>query len=230
MYWQDTSDDTEPYRVPDSVIDVVFKLIGERLPVDHAQALANAICEKLQPDLHSRIGIHQIRVAESGNGWIRPSDSGALLHLSRRTRLVVRARQDDYERLTGLCESVLDIDGQRLKIGECTARKLSTISTLLSHGIASERDQPESDFLADMAICLKQLDIDIKKMICGGANSIRTDRGETFTRALMVANLSPKQSVCLQQSGIGTQRLIGCGLFLPHKGIDAVISMQEQVP
>ena len=227
MYWQDNSSDLEPYRVPDSVFDVVFKLTGDCLPVDHAQALANAICKNLQPELHSQIGIHQIRVAESGNGWLRPSDSGALLHLSRRTRLALRVRQADYQDIAQLSGSVLNIHEQRLKIGECTVRKLSTISTLLSHGVACERDQPEGEFLTDMANALQQLDISVVKMICGGANSIRTNSGSAFTRALMVADLSPEQSVTVQQNGIGAQRLIGCGLFIPHKGIDAVVSMHE---
>jgi len=38
----------------------------------------------------------------------------------------------------------------------------------------------------------------------------------------MVADLEPEQSVRLQQIGIGPGRTIGCGLFIPHKGIAAV--------
>jgi CRISPR-associated protein Cas6 len=227
MYWQDNSSDLEPYQVPDTVFDVMFKLTGDCLPVDHAQALANAICENLQAELHTQIGIHQIRVAESGNGWLRPSDPGAPLHLSRRTRLALRVRQADYQAIAELSGSELNIGEQRLEIGECRVRKLSTISTLLSHGIACERDQPEGEFLANMASELQQLDISVVKMICGGANSIRTNSGSVFTRALMVAELSPQQSVALQQNGIGALRTIGCGLFIPHKGIDAVVSMHE---
>ena len=56
---------------------------------------------------------------------------------------------------------------------------------------------------------------------------IRRADGTLFTRALLVADLSPEESVKLQQLGLGKDRLLGCGLFVPHKGIDAVYNMQE---
>ena len=64
-------------------------------------------------------------------------------------------------------------------------------------------------------------------MICGRSGEISGANGSLFTRALMVADLSPEESVSLQQQGLGDDRLLGCGLFVPHKGIDAVYSMQE---
>jgi hypothetical protein len=33
--------------------------------------------------------------------------------------------------------------------------------------------------------------------------------------------------VRLQKQGIGESRNLGCGIFIPHKGIDAVYSVQE---
>jgi hypothetical protein len=64
-------------------------------------------------------------------------------------------------------------------------------------------------------------------MLCGMSGSVRTADGELFTRALLVADLKPAQSVTLQQRGIGGERLLGCGLFVPHKGIDAVHEPRE---
>ncbi|MDE0301598.1 MAG: type I-MYXAN CRISPR-associated protein Cas6/Cmx6, partial [Gammaproteobacteria bacterium] len=34
--------------------------------------------------------------------------------------------------------------------------------------------------------------------------------------------LDPEQSVNLQRQGLGPERLLGCGLFLPHKSIAPV--------
>ena len=69
--------------------------------------------------------------------------------------------------------------------------------------------------------------IEVSKMICGKSGMIRTDEGNIFTRALMIADLQADESVRLQQHGIGDARLLGCGLFVPHKGIDAVYERQE---
>ena len=227
MYWHEDSEANETYQVPDDVFDVAFKLAGSQLVVDHAQSLAHAVCAKLTAHSHSQIGIHQVRVAESGNGWERPSTGGETLHLSRRTKLVVRVNQDVYEDVLRLCDSELEIDGQRLKVGASRVRKLSVISTLFSHGIACDQAQAETEFLADIASVLQAMEIEVKKMICGRTHSIRSDKGSVFTRALMVANLTPEESVLLQQRGIGSHRLIGCGLFVPHRGIDAVFTAQQ---
>jgi hypothetical protein len=74
---------------------------------------------------------------------------------------------------------------------------------------------------------MQQLGIDVARMICGRSGAIRTDDGPVFTRALMVADLKPEEAVLLQQHGIGDRRLLGCGLFVPHKGIDPVYTAQE---
>ena len=227
MYWHEESDPNEAYQVPDEVFDVVFKLSGIRLVVDHAQFLAHAVCAKLTEHTHSQIGIHQIRVAESGNGWERPSSAGEMLQLSRRTKLVLRVDQDVYEDVLQLRNSELEIGGQGLKVGDSKLRKLSPLTTLFSHGIACDEDQAETEFLTDMASALHQMEIKVKKMICGIAHSIRSDGGSIFTRSLMVANLTPQESVLLQQRGIGSGRLMGCGLFVPHRGIDAVFTSQD---
>jgi hypothetical protein len=71
------------------------------------------------------------------------------------------------------------------------------------------------------------MNIKVSKMICGRCGEIRTGDGTIFTRALMIADLGPEESVALQQRGLGEGRMLGCGLFVPHKGIDPVFDMQE---
>ena len=44
----------------------------------------------------------------------------------------------------------------------------------------------------------------------------------------MIDGIEPTESVLLQQQGLGAGRNFGCGLFLPHKGIDAVNETQEK--
>jgi len=71
------------------------------------------------------------------------------------------------------------------------------------------------------------MNISVSKMICGKTGLIRTDAENIFTRSLMIADLKPDESVRLQKQGIGEGRNLGCGIFVPHKGIDAVYNVQE---
>lgn len=227
MYWQEDNDNPGTYQIPDDIVDIVFKLQGTRLIVDHAQSLASAICECLPTASHDKIGVHRIRIAESGNGWTRPDEPLAEMHLSRRTRLVIRVAKSEFEQVSDLSGFDLNLGGEALKLGSTSIRNLSGLTTLFSHGIVCDASQSESEFLKEMALTLSQMSIDVKKMICGRSQTIRSNRGPIFSRALMVADLTPAESVELQQQGIGTDRLLGCGLFIPHKGIEPVFSSQE---
>ncbi|PIV74684.1 MAG: hypothetical protein COW56_04530, partial [Rhodocyclales bacterium CG17_big_fil_post_rev_8_21_14_2_50_68_7] len=39
---------------------------------------------------------------------------------------------------------------------------------------------------------------------------------------LMLHGLSPEDSLRMQSSGLGTNRTLGCGIFIPHKSIAPV--------
>jgi hypothetical protein len=59
-------------------------------------------------------------------------------------------------------------------------------------------------------------------MLCGKEDKLSIDDGELVTRSLMIADLSFEESILLQQQGLGTHRLMGCGIFLPHKDISEI--------
>ena len=147
--------------------------------------------------------------------------------LSRRTRLAIRLHRDDHDEVAALAHRGLRLGEQELELGKCSVRKLSSLGCLYARAVSCDREQSEPDFLAQAAESLRELGIDVAKMICGRSGEIRRDDDRLFTRALMVADLSPEESVRLQQRGLGSERLLGCGLFVPHKGIDAVYNMQE---
>ena len=218
MYWQE-SKDNERFTVPDDIVDMVYGIRCRSLPVDHAYALSQAIQAALPWFAgEERAGVHAIHVAESGNGWMRPDDPGALLQLSRRTRLVLRVpkhRIDDAGRLTG---QKLDIQGHPLEIETANVRKLSDLTTLFARYIVTDGAN-EDAFLRDAMKQLGDMDIRPKKMLCGIERIILTPPRSIRTRSLMLAELTPAESIRLQQQGLGPERKLGCGLFIPHKDI-----------
>jgi CRISPR-associated protein Cas6 len=223
MYWQEDRAAT-PHVVTEEVVDLAFAVRGQLLSVDHAYALAQAIGEALPWLLQDeRAGIHEIHVADSGNGWYRPEEaSGQLLHLSRRTKLTLRLPQerlDEARRLTGC---TLDVAGQPLQVGEATVRPLHPFPTLFARHVVAAEEGSEEQFLDGVARWLREGGFPIRRLLCGRSHVIRMPDHPLFTRSLMVADLDPSQSVRLQQHGLGPKRHLGCGLFIPHKGIKPV--------
>lgn len=227
MFWREDKKEEDEYRVPDDVFDLLFKLRGKSLDIDHAHALSEALQQHVNADVCARIGVHGIHLADSGNGWNRPEESDAALPLSRRARLAIRVRQDDSDAVTRISNRTLHIGKQGVDIGVSSIRKLSSMSTMYARAICCDRDQSEDDFLQQVAEQLVAMGINVSKMICGRSGAIRGNDEMIFTRALLVADLKPEESVRLQQQGIGEGRLLGCGLFVPHRGIDAVYQIQD---
>ena len=228
MFWREDKRRDSPFRVPDDVFDLVFRLRGKSIDNDHAHALAEALREHLGDETCSRIGVHGIGMATSGNGWNRPEEPDAELPLSRRARLVIRVPRDLGEEVMRISRCSLDLGRQRVEVGESSIRPLSSLGTLHARAVSCERQQSEGDFLQRVAAELQAMGIEVSRMLCGKAGEIRTGRDRLYTRALLVADLKPEESVRLQQRGIGEDRLLGCGLFVAHKEIDAVYQAREQ--
>jgi CRISPR-associated protein Cas6 len=224
MYWNDDKDRKTEFVVPDDVVDVAFRIGCPTLPLDHAHALSSALLKAL-PWLadEENAGIHLIHGAASGNGWFRPENTdNELLHLSKRTRMRLRIpgkRLQDAQALSG---QSLDIEGHALQVGAADVSLLSSLPTLFSRYVLTYEQLDETQFLEEAAGQLKAMDIPCRKMLAGITHTMKFPGGPVFTRSLMVAELTPEQSVRLQQVGLGEGRTFGCGLFLPHKGIRPV--------
>lgn len=227
MYWQETKEN-ERYTVPDDIVDVVYNIQCRCLPVDHAYALSRAIAQALpwfaqEPGA----GLHTIHVAESGNGWMRPDQANALLHLSRRTRLMLRLPKHRINDAVDLTGQTLDVAGNSLRVEKSTVKPLSAITTLFARYIVTRDGADEDAFMQEAMAQLNDMGIRPKKMLCGMENIIATPQKAVHTRSLLLADLAVEEAVTLQQQGLGPNRKLGCGLFIPHKGIGAVQSVLD---
>ncbi len=219
MHWE-ASTAAEEYAVPDTVVDAVFDISCRNLPVDHAYALSQSI-QRILPWFADEegAGLHIIHVAGSGNGWSRPADPQALLHLARRTKLTLRIPRGRIADASALLNQTLDVDGHALRVDKVTLRPLSRITTLLSHYVVITAGDDEAGFLKAAAAQLGALGIRPGKMLCGLTTPIATPLRTLQTCSLMLADLTLEESMLLQRQGLGPERKLGCGLFLPHKDI-----------
>ena len=229
MYWNDDSNKEAVYEVPDDIVDVNFKIKCPQLPLDHAHPLSQAIITKLPwiEDCQGA-GIHLIHGAESGNGWIRPSGPDELLFPSRRTLFTIRTPKQHIDDIKALDGQSIDICDVSIEFSKPTIRKLSKLTTIFARYILTNHIEDETAFLSEMVELLHEKNIRPQKMMSGRASQLRFPDKTLSARSLMIDGIDPTESVRLQQQGLGDGRIFGCGLFLPHKGIDAVNETQEK--
>ena len=223
MRWDEESE-TAPAAHEADAIDVAFRLSGRWLPVDHARALRASVL-KILPWLEDEpeAGIHSIHGAASGNGWERPANEpGELLSLSRRTRLVLRVPARRTDETGALHAHRLDIVGYEIAVGARHPRPLKPASAVFARYVVDEDEGDEERFIERVVSELTERSIDARKLLCGRSHRIDTDCGVLTARSLLIADLGNDESVEIQCRGIGPGRLLGCGLFVPHKDIGPV--------
>ena len=231
MFWQE-DEQTKAFTVPDDVIDLVFDIDCRELPVDHAHDLSVAL-GSLLPELleDPRLGVHTVHLAGSQNGWERPDPKlGQKLILSRRTKLTLRVPAERIAQVQAALDGAeLDIGGCPLKIGKSKQKKLSNQGTIFSRHVVLEpgEEDNENAFLRRIVSHLDERGIRVKKALCGRTAEVAGPQGPVKTRSIMLADLRAEESVRLQEEGIGPLREMGCGLFIPHKGIDAVKKAED---
>ena len=223
MYWSENNDKKVEFIIPEDVVDVVFNVKGRTIPLDNAYVLSKAI-EQLLPWVNeaSEVGIHQVFGAESGNGWLRPENTdNELLHLSKRQKLTIRIPSERIDDIQTLAGKTLELGGYELVIGKSAVRKLSDMNIVFArHVVVDAAGQTEDEFMRECVKQIGELGIDAKKLMCGRERYIQLPDKKLITRGLMIADLEKAESVKLQEKGIGIGRVLGCGLFLPQKGIE----------
>jgi len=223
MFWTEDKDDSQQFQVSDAVVDVVFSIQCKCIPRENAYLLSSALHQALPwLEEETNAGIHPVYGAESGNGWERPDTE--LLYLSRRQKLMVRLPKSRVAQSEVLVGQTLEIGGYPLKVGDYDIKKLSDLPTIFARNVVAGAQQSEEEFMGQALEQLQALGIRVQKMMCGKIGQIDTPGGLLHTRSLMLADLEREESVLLQEQGLGPERKLGCGLFLPQKGISAVKS------
>jgi len=230
MLWEEDKKN-QPYVVPDSIADLVFKIDCKQIALDHAHDLSQALMEAL-PWLaeEEKAGVHMIHGASTGNGWQRPEagDSGGFIHLSKRSKMHIRLPKERYEDVNSLIGKTIKVGDSEITFGDYQIKPFTPLGTLFSRYILLLEKETEDQFVQRVAEEMKSMGINLKKALCGTGDEFILPEGKVRTASIMVADLDPHEAVFLQQQGIGEGRKMGFGLFIPHKGINPVGDMSEQ--
>ncbi len=195
-------------------VDLTFPLHaarGRQIAADYALLLAQSITRILpwwatEPD----VGVHPLKgLSACGRSWL----------IGGRAQLMLRvpeARVLDCTPLSGL---EIDLEGT-VQLGEARPRELLAHPVVYS-GCVSTGNSDEAGFVSFVRGALDGLNIDSQEIV-GRQSALRADGGRIVGFSLMLAGLSVDDSLRVQQHGLGQHRSLGCGVFIPHRSINAV--------
>lgn len=195
-----------------AVVDMVFPLGGHSLPRDSAPALLAALQREMPwLDQEPLAGIHPLKLVPG-------TDAEALL--SHRTRLLLRLPRERTGAAAELAGRSLQMGEQIATLGLPHLRELLPHRTLYAYAVAAQADD-EIAFMQAMNDELQTLQVR-SQVICGKRQQRDWPGGALTTFSLMLHGLTQADSLRLQENGLGLHRLLGCGIFVPHKSAAAV--------
>jgi len=214
MSWTFPSQKHEDY-IP-RLIDLQFDLVGSRIPVDNALLLQAAISEIL-PWLgeDGGAGVQHLKGAETNAG----DDA---ININRRTKMYMRVPKTRVDDVTALVGKVLKLGDHNLEIGKFKTRDFLPFSNIYAHFVDTGSDT-EEQFVKDV---MDELDGRFQLrcgFICGKRQTLTGPTGPIYGYSLMLHDVPQHKSLEMQDEGLGRNRLLGCGLFIPHKSIAPVV-------
>lgn len=201
-------------KADDEWVDLAFPVSAARgcqIASDYALMLAENV-SRLLPwwSMEPNAGVHPLKgLSACGGAWL----IGGRAHLTLR---VPESRVADCEQLAG---REIDLDG-KLNLGAPSARSLLAHPVVYSSCVSTGFDD-EADFVKFVRDALSGHGISGQEIV-GKQSMLRADCGMVVGYSLMVAGLSPIDSVAIQTVGLGRHRSLGCGIFVPHRSINAV--------
>lgn len=191
--------------------DLSFPVRGEAIARDYARSLDRALCLALDwLEAEEEAGVHPIKgLAET---------AGRML-VSRRTRIVLRLPAHRLEAAARLAGARFDLGGP-VELGEPVVRELVPYPVVYAR-LVSVGCEDELMFQAE--VCRQVTQAGVKcEMIVGRRRELGSGEIRCMGFGLMLHGLSPEHSISIQAHGLGANRRLGCGIFVPHKTIAAV--------
>jgi CRISPR-associated protein Cas6 len=193
-----------------AMIDVVFDISGGTLPAAYPYSLWDELV-RLVPQLgeDEYIGVIPLRAAASNEGMLIP----------KRAKMVLRLPHRLADAASDLEQKQLQVAGSLIQLGSCKTRPIQHYPTLHAHLVTGADD--ELEFLEEVESALSAMGV-TAKLICGQRHMLTN--GEQIIRgySLVLHDLSPEDSLQVQFAGLGKERRLGCGIFVPYKVISGL--------
>lgn len=193
------------------LVDVGFPLRGGKLPSDHGYLLFSALCKAL-PRLSHEPGwaLHLVDGQREGARRIR---------LGPRSMVRLRLPARELGEALSLTGRDLDVGNDRVHLGMAKVKPLAPASRLRSAVVTTAgctRASFEGTLRRELATLPLGQDPSTIELEVGVERLLRA-RVRTVTGfEVVLSNLRPHASLCIQAEGLGARRHMGAGVFLPH--------------
>jgi len=193
-------------------LDFAFAVAGDVIERDYPAQLYRALT-LLLPWLEDEplAGVHPMR-------GLTPCPDGMLV--GGRTSIVLRVPEHRAAACAALQGADLKLPAP-LHVGRARRRELLPYPVLHSKLVVTGAED-EAAFLHDVDASLAALGIDCATIVGRRGHLKVDDRQSLVGYSLMLHGLSEAHSLRAQEQGVGRERKLGCGLFVPHKSIAAV--------
>lgn len=185
-------------------VDLIFRVTGKRVPVDHGYALYAAICRVL-PELHDdgAAGLGRLRGRFVGTG---------LLDISPSTDLILRIPTGRISAYLPLAGRHLDVTGNTICVGVPHARALVPVAALYAHLVTTRNGNDQSRFEEEIRRQADALAVR-GRLTIGERRTFQVHNKQVVGFSVLASELTAEESIALQDSGLGGRRKMGCGFF-----------------
>nr|AHZ45659.1 Cas6-related CRISPR-associated protein [uncultured bacterium] len=202
-----------------ATVDLLFAVVGTRMPSDHGYALYSSLA-RLLPCLHD--GSVPFAVLPVTG---RPVGGGLIALDPHRSRLRLRLSAADLPRVLPLAGKCLTVLGHRVALGVPHVRPLDPAPTLFARTVTFKNATDPEAFLAAARDGLDRLGV--RGLPSVPEHLTRDGRPEPHRQvlrirqtrivcySLLVDGLGPEDSFRLQAAGLGGRRHMGSGFFVP---------------
>lgn len=192
------------------MIDVVFEISGGTLPSAYPYTLWDELV-RLVPSLgeDENVGVIPLRMAASNEGMLLP----------KRAKLVLRLPQMLADAASDLAHKQMRVAGSEIQLGSCKTRPILYYPTLHAQLVTGADD--EIAFMKEVESALATLGIEAK-LICGQRRTLANGERAIKGFSLVLHDLTPEGSLRVQYTGLGKERRLGCGIFIPYKVISGL--------
>ncbi|WP_126148397.1 type I-MYXAN CRISPR-associated protein Cas6/Cmx6 [Synechococcus elongatus] len=200
------------------VLHLAFSLVGKTIPADHGYRLYSAIKKTLgEPELPKEVSISTVVGTSTGEGY---------LWLQKWSRLRFRFPADQVQRWYQLQGQVLDLNGHLIRLVQPQLYLPQPATSLRARIVVIKlKDWDEASapryFLESCQRGLEALSIKGEVWIPSTANgdlarkSLRIKDKHVLGYSVQVDQLSPEDSLRLQDVGLGGRQHFGAGWFHP---------------
>jgi CRISPR-associated protein Cas6 len=185
-------------------VDLCFKVMGARLPVDHGFALYGTLSRVL-PLVHEDegLGIKLIRGHYVGEG---------LLEITPHSELVLRISAERIGSFLALAGKTLDVHGNSLSVGIPVTRSLIPAAVLHSPLVTTRNGHDQARFETEMHRQMERMGAH-GRLLVGRRHTFVVHGKQVVGYAVLVSELTAEESILLQEQGFGGRRKMGCGFF-----------------